>query len=347
MHIGYAYIKKLRMIEYVTMDELHAEIASILATAPDPLGVRKTTAALLERPQYVHLHVGRLKAIAPLLQKNIASGHLLTESQFGASPKTAQLVFLLDVVNFCFWAQKGKPRWTVEYPKGIISNGWAALTACFARARKRGVPVFDARYLANLSHRDATSFFRGEHNVPIPLLNKRHEYLRQAREVLLARFDGDITNLIKETAYDAPQIAQEIIRYFPSFRDTATIETHRVFFYKRAQIFAYDLSLLPGINIKHLDVLTVFADYKLPQLLRSQGVLSYTKSLANKVDSYELLPSGSRAEAEIRAATIWAGEILAKELSVPPVFVDNALWSMAEERTRRARPYHRVFTTSY
>lgn len=347
MHIGYAYMEQLRMIEYITMDKLHTEIVSILATAPDPLGVRKTTAALLERPQYVRLHVGRLKAIAPLLQKNIASGHLLTESQFGTSPKTAQLVFLLDVVNFCFWAQRGKPRWTVEYPKGIISNGWAALTACFSRALGRGVPVFDARYLATLSLRDAAALFHGTRGVLIPLLNKRCEYLRQAGRVLLAHFNGDITNLVKKATYDAPRIAQEVIRFFPSFGDTATSGGCRVFFYKRAQIFAYDLSLLPGTGIKHLSPLTVFADYKLPQLLRSLGVLSYTSALARNVDSYALIPKGSREEAEIRAATIWAGEILAKELGVVPVLVDNALWVMAREGARRVKPYHRTLTTSY
>jgi hypothetical protein len=160
------------------------------------------------------------------------------------------------------------------------------------------------------------------------------------------RFDGSIENLLTAANSDAPTISRLIIDTFQSFSDTAAFEGKPVHFYKRAQICAYDLSLLPTLHINNTDKLSVFADYKLPQALRHVGILAYDSRLAQKVDSLILLEKGSREEVEIRASTIWACELLSQELEVPATIVDNAIWSLSGSLLHM-KPYHRTLTTSY
>ena len=57
----------------------------------------------------------------------------------------------------------------------------------------------------------------------------------------------------------------------------------------------------------------MFADYRVPQVLRHLGIMEYSEALAIKIDSCEELSHGSTDEIEIRAATVVSVErILAK-----------------------------------
>lgn len=62
---------------------------------------------------------------------------------------------------------------------------------------------------------------------------------------------------------------------------------HQVFFYKRAQIFVGDLyGAFGGEGLGHFEdigELTMFADYRVPVVLRLMGVLQYGSDLAHKV----------------------------------------------------------------
>ena len=52
----------------------------------------------------------------------------------------------------------------------------------------------------------------------------------------------------------------------------------------------------------------MFADYRVPQILRAKGILKYDKHLSDLVDNKKELPHGSKEEIEIRAATIQSVE---------------------------------------
>lgn len=60
-----------------------------------------------------------------------------------------------------------------------------------------------------------------------------------------------------------------------------------MFFYKRAQIFVADVYGAfggQGYGLFHdIDQLTMFADYRVPVVLRLLGVLQYSQQLADKV----------------------------------------------------------------
>jgi hypothetical protein len=118
---------------------------------------------------------------------------------------------------------------------------------------------------------------------------------------------------------------------------------------KRAQIAAFDLGVALGAAAPRLGDrarLTAFADYKLPQLLRAEGVLRLAPALERRVDAREELASGEEAEVELRAATVVAVDRIAAAAGVDAATLDSALWWMAQER-HDLPPYHRTRTIWY
>ena len=105
-------------------------------------------------------------------------------------------------------------------------------------------------------------------------------------------------------------------------------------------------------TFRDLGALTIFADYKLPQMLRRFGALAYDDDLALRVDAREEIPPGSREEVEIRTATVWACELIRRvcagtlsDVTAPQI--DAALWHLGQRKTPDERPYHRTRTIYY
>ena len=173
-----------------------------------------------------------------------------------------------------------------------------------------------------------------------------------------------------------------------------------MFFYKRAQILAADVWAAygrrappaPGAPPHAADAaafgdigrLTMFADYRVPQLLRAWPgaagaagaavapgagagggcVLEYAPDLARRVDGGELLTAGCAEEVEIRAATVQAVELLRDAVDaarrrrcgdgsggsgrgVLVVELDWWLWQVGEKLRGSLAPHHRTLTSYY
>jgi hypothetical protein len=98
--------------------------------------------------------------------------------------------------------------------------------------------------------------------------------------------------------------------------------------------------------------LTAFADYKLPQVLRELGILSYHPDLAHQVDLRQNLAAGGEPEIEIRAMTLRAVEELKETFGrrgevATSARVDQWLWQLGQLDRFRKRPYHRCRTIFY
>jgi hypothetical protein len=117
-------------------------------------------------------------------------------------------------------------------------------------------------------------------------------------------------------------------------------------FYKRAQLLPADLASAGVARFADLDELTIFADNLVPHVLRCDGVLVYEEALAARIDRGELLGAG-RAEREIRACAVHAGEGLAERLGIPARELDLRLWHRGQEPSYKARPRHRCRTVFY
>lgn len=101
-----------------------------------------------------------------------------------------------------------------------------------------------------------------------------------------------------------------VISVTPSFCTPLSTSFHlpitcaeQVFFYKRAQILAGDIWGAYGrqtsphpFGFDDVASLTMFADYRVPQILRARGVLEYSEALARAVDARKELPPGSEEE---------------------------------------------------
>lgn len=324
--------------------------------SPDPFNILVSTKKILEFSKFVTLSEKNIKDICPAIEQSLKQSYDALSEGFnilGSFEDNLQLTFIEDTINFCFWSNLNTPRWQVEYPDGeITEGGWFGLQKCFERALSEEMPILDARYLAKISVADTANIFRSANEHAIPLLEERCACLREAGLVLLDKYNGKFTNILESSGYDAVRLVRLIVKDFPSFEDVAEFENMRVPFLKRAQIVANDIAYVLSKNkrfrLKNLNQLTAFADYKIPQILRHFGIITYARELTEKVDSGTQLPQGSREEVEIRSATIWGVELLCQELkgTYSAATIDNALWFLSQNQEGMT-PYHRTRTIYY
>jgi hypothetical protein len=97
----------------------------------------------------------------------------------------------------------------------------------------------------------------------------------------------------------------------------------------------------------------MFADYRVPQILREMEILEYSKQLSEKIDNKVELLHGSIEEIEIRAATIISVEKIKNKLieagmkNVLSIEIDIYLWENGEKIKDKAKPHHRTLSIFY
>jgi hypothetical protein len=271
----------------------------------------------------------------------------------GSNEETVSYLLVLDSINFCFWPLPGKARWEITYQSNQLS-GYYGLAAALKKALELGVPISKADYLAELTGDELAEILGGRGE--LPLLDKRLEILNELGHVLQSEYGGKALNLVEAAGKSALTLVRLLAAKLASFKDVAKYQGRDIFFYKRAQIFVADLyGAFNGTgrgDFEDIDRLTAFADYKLPQVLRHLGIFNYAQSLSRKVDQQMILDPGSPEEVEIRANTIWAVELIRRELErvgkeLRAFEIDWILWNLGQQPEFRARPYHRTLTIFY
>jgi hypothetical protein len=321
----------------------------------EKLPIVSSVRALIGQSTRVAFHPGPLRPAVALWGDSAAAQGSWRHPchYFDGGEETVRWIFVLDVLNHCFWPDLGEPTWTVTY-QGQEYSGYWGLAASLKRAAERDFRITNPEVLAEISDGDLREIFAGEGE--IPLFKERLSNLREAGRIVLSDWDGDIVHLLEETRGSAVKTVQRVVASFPSFQDEARYRGHTVFFWKRAQLFVADLhGAFSGQGWGQYDdihELTAFADYKLPQVLRELGILSYHSVLADRVDSRQNLIPGEEEEIEIRAMTIWAVEELkkafsGKEKEMTSAAVDQWLWQLGQLEAFRKRPYHRCRTIFY
>lgn len=331
---------------------------------PDALGVLTSTRAVVEQGERVWINKDQVDRLSEQWiqaeQPDGQEGQALSQPPqwyeryhfFDGTERTVNWMLLLDALNFCFWAEKDQPRWSIDY-HGEVLNGYWAEAAALTRAVEEGLPLWDADYLSSISSETVAHIFRGDQT--IPLFEQRVANAREVGRVLQERYDGQFSHAIEEAGGSAVKLALLLAQNFSSFNDVASYRRREVRFFKRAQICVADLySAFQGKQwgaFPDIGQLTAFADYKIPQILRHYNVLEYHSTLAKRVDNQELLAPGSEEEVEIRAGTIWACELLRRALrqqgrTMSAAEIDQRLWLQSQDLTDM-RPYHRTRTMFY
>jgi hypothetical protein len=333
--------------------------------------VRASTARVMDKATHVQINEPALQSLAStlLLQQQQqqqeeeeitwdAEGWHYQQDAAIAGPLTCQYILVLDSLNFCFWPHPG-----LEYEH--LARGLRI-------ALEKDETAFDAQKLATITPEVLNSWLDPPGTFTFPQLEERVRKVQEVGQVLLRHFDGLAVNVVKQANYSAEELVRLVTAYFPGFRDECVYKGTHVFFYKRAQIFVGDVWAAYGKNTTDthpfgfvdMEKLTMFADYRIPQILRARGVLVYTKELAARIDGKVEVGVGSEEEVEIRAATVQAVERLRKLMTekegeeeegkgqhkrekIISVELDWWLWQEGEKLKDELPPHHRTLTVFY
>ncbi len=306
-----------------------------------------------ERSRHVRIDVERLQSVCKELDPTRLR---LPDWRVPVVPKwrderLVDFILLFNSINFCYW---GEPKWTVRF-RGQSYDGAFGMMACLTRALEdEELPLLDGGFLVWLTPEFFSHILRG--NVAIPLEEDRLDILHEVGPVLVSEFGGRWHEVVRRAGSSAVRLVEHLVTQFPTFDDQATFEGRQVAFYKRAQLAVGMIYQAFGGRgwgaFDDFGQLTVYADYKLPQMLRKLGILVYDEGLAAQVDNLTLLEAGSRPEVEIRAATVWAGELMRRALvrrapELTAAHIDFWLWETSQSKSPDDLPYHRTVTTAY
>lgn len=274
-------------------------------------------------------------------------------------------IFLIDTLNFCFWTHGDQPnKWKVDG-----QTGYFALCAAINRALDNSIDITNPKFYSSITiDQLAKLLVSDDGKTKAPLLQERVDCLHQVGSKLIEKYDGNFENVVKAAKGSAKKLLELIVEDFPCFRDEAVFNGQRVSIYKRAQILIGDLyACFQGEGIGFFsdlnDTITMFADYRVPQVLVHFGALIYKEELLNDLKSDKLLQNGEAKEVEIRGASIYivevAKEIVIEELKanhpelptkhVNSILIDHFLWDYRRANAEFLNyiPFHKTYSVYY
>ncbi|CAM9410976.1 unnamed protein product [Lampetra planeri] len=254
-------------------------------------------------------------------------------------------VFVVDTLNFSFWAESDDTKCLVKYKEEMYSGYWT-LCAAMNRALDEGFHMTSASYYSNITFEELSHVLRSDSGSPMPMLAERHRVLTETGRILVQSFGGSFLECLRRCGHSAQALLRLVVENFPCYRDEATFKSKRVALYKRAQILVADIwGLLEGKGdgfFNDIGTLTMFADYRVPQALVYLGALKYSSRLTQKLKDGVMFESGEEQEVEIRGCSIWCVELIQEELArllaergvakaqdINAVLLDYYLWDYA------------------
>ncbi|MCB9759014.1 MAG: hypothetical protein H6739_04175 [Alphaproteobacteria bacterium] len=266
-------------------------------------------------------------------------------------------LLVYNAVNFCYWPDRGRSRWWVRIGDRAVGQDDEALgvMAAFGAAMDAGEALWDGARLAAMTLDELAGILAPAPGAePLPLMPERLVGIREMGRAFQEH--GGALGLIEAACGSAIRLARLLARVSPSWEDARVLRGERVRFLKRAQLCAAMIhgrfaGRGPGA-FGDVDKLTVFADYRLPQVLRAIGMMQLDPGLAARIERGEELVEGSVEEVEIRAVTVHAGERLRQALlpqmpGLTALQVDHLLWRTGVQLQDELPPFHRCRTTAY
>lgn len=119
------------------------------------------------------------------------------------------------------------------------------------------------------------------------------------------KYQCSFTNCIAEANHSSAALVNILANNFPCFNDVVRFENRKsVRFLKRAQICVADVwAAFDGEGFGHFDdieKITMFADYRVPQMLNTLGCLWYSPLLDNAIRHKKLIETGCSWEIQLR-----------------------------------------------
>ncbi len=263
-----------------------------------------------------------------------------------------RIVFLLVLssLNFCFWNNKDED-WYILH-RGSKLKGLKAIIAILKSIRKE-----NERFSKTIFSLSQDKFYSYIQNSRLLLfMPERYNFIKEIGHLLRDSFNSNPMNLLKTCNKSAKKLVTFLGDNLSAFKDAAFFRGNEVMLCKKAHFFAAVLHYTgPDIDeckFDDINELTVFPDYRLPQILRHFGILNYSTKLSELVDNKKGIPAGSEYEIEIRSATVVACEKILrflhkKGININAVQLDQWLFRKAKDHEPFMKPHHRTLTTCY
>ncbi|RDL37330.1 Uncharacterized protein BP5553_04763 [Venustampulla echinocandica] len=274
---------------------------------------------------------------------------------------TVDFIFTLDLLNFSFWSEReAEERFAIEY-KGKTWTGYKSLVAALQRALDEDIPITSSDFWQNeneCTEEVLRHVFRSATDEEIPLFDERVKCLREAGQ----KYQCSFTKCIEAANRSAPALVNLLAADFPCFNDVALYDNRKtVRFLKRAQICVADIwAAFDGEGygqFDDIDKITIFADYRVPQILNALGCLWYSPRLQSTIVQKRVIESGDSWELQLRGCTIWCAELIRREImrkhpsaKINAILIDFFLYDTMKDREASGDeeiPHHRTRSIWY
>ena len=321
--------------------------------------------------------------------KNHPSQHNDNKTRIGDIAR----IIAYNVVNFSFYPERGETPWWIEIEKDgeMIPIGkddeFFAITASFERAEQRlkqgtnnlmdinvnedpGRQWCNYEYLSNLNLTKLEEIFEPAPGAgKLPLLELRLKCLHSLSELYEKMTLEEFICLCEEKSVQkkgesTPRTLEVGIfvsllsKYVPAFRDYR----FDIPFAKRPQLTIAMLHKSNLIYFSDMENLTVFSDYRLPQLFISKGIFEFSinnndkeRILEDVIMKQKAIKSHSELEICLRSGSIVAAEDLRHKLAdlsqkeIKIANLDYYLWRTCVllDTIKELVPHHRTRTFCY
>jgi hypothetical protein len=200
----------------------------------------------------------------------------------------------------------------------------------------------------NMSYEEFSGLLKG--NVEIPLLKERYNCLLEMNNYL----DGigkDFYDEIKEKNEDI-ELLEYIVNTFNYFYDESIYNGTKIYFYKRAQLLVSDIlhviKLVEMVDVDYSNLVGC-ADYKIPQVMYSLGILEYDYELEFKLARKDEIVENSDYEVEIRANGLVVIDYIYEKLNsnICRMDINDYIWLLGQDKSKMTKNYHRTRTIHY
>ena len=239
--------------------------------------------------------------------------------------------------DFCFW---GDPKWEIETENGNLDGSYAIMYILINR--------YNENKDMNMSYEEFSGLLKG--NVEIPLLKERYNCLLEMNNYL----DGigkDFYDEIKEKNEDI-ELLEYIVNTFNYFYDESIYNGTKIYFYKRAQLLVSDIlhvrKLVEMVDVDYSNLVGC-ADYKIPQVMYSLGILEYDYELEFKLARKDEIVENSDYEVEIRANGLVVIDYIYEKLNsnICRMDINDYIWLLGQDKSKMTKNYHRTRTIHY
>ena len=260
---------------------------------------------------------------------------------------------LFTATSFTYWP---RPKWNISY-QGEPLNGCLSLATCYAQAIRNKLLSLSPEDWTKIDVPLYLEITQSDSGTIISMAEERVKALNSIGHLISSKYSNSFHKFMN-IHHDAEEMVYLLANSAYSFDD---VHAYRgappIPFLKKAQLYvavlAYYKALYDGIALPKANHLTACADYKLPQLLRDHGLISYSAELSQLINTGQIISNGSAYEVEIRAAVVAVVEMMRLEVcsqksaTVTAMQINDMIWMAAMGANKTGCPHHKTYTVYY